>query len=218
MCDHPTGKDTTCGRPIKTDGRRCGYHPLKDKPQVPKDPLLEPVDGITAGVAALATEAKEEEEDLLDYEDAEAAGEEEDDEEDDDAPAGGAGGGKPVKTAEQKKAEADLLEMYKKKPLAEMTPAEKDATITFLREFHAKTLKTRAEAQKKTREKNKEKGLTGSGKKKLTPWEAAFNRERGVALRNGDTEAEWEAKKPRRLAFMLEKHKATCPGCEHPHV
>ena len=201
MCDKVKGNGVVCDKPVKADGR-CGIH---KKTNDANDAVLDPVDAIATGVAAINTH-EEEHDETTDESDAGC-----------DAPHAGAG--KAGKTKEEKAAEAAALIIYKTKPLAEMTPAEKDATITFLRDFHSHTLKKRAEAQKKTREKNIEKGLTGSGKKKVTPWEAAYNRERGQGLGTGDTEEEWEAKKPRKMANLLAKHVEKCDGsCGFAHV
>ena len=198
MCDAVKGDGNKCDKPVKA-GTRCGIH--KDK-----DAAVDPVDAIAAGVAAIPTHDVEEEEEEE---------EEEDDDDDDVAPAGGAGGA-PRKTKEQKAADAAALVIYKTKPLGEMSVAEKDAALVFLRDFHTHTLKKRAEAQQKVRENNKKKGLTGSGKKKVTPWEAAANRVAGM-MRSSRIEVSDE-QMATLISNELAKHKAKCSGCEHPHA
>jgi pyruvate dehydrogenase E1 component alpha subunit len=79
-------------------------------------------------------------------------------------------------------------------------------------------LAKRAEAQKKTREKNKGKGLTGSGKKKVTPWEATANRAAGTMRSSGISEDIISAQMATLIATELAKHKAKCSGCEHTHA
>ena len=205
MCDAVKADGAKCDKPVKADGK-CGIHKAKA--------VADPVDAIATGVAAIDTHDPDDD-DVLRYEE-----EEERDSDDDagsDAPAGGAGApGK--KTKAEKDAEAITLAMYKTKALGDMTPAEKDSALIFFRDFHARTLSKRAEAQKKTREKNKGKGLTGSGKKKVTPWEATANRAAGTMRSSGISEDIISAQMTTLVATELAKHKAKCAGCEHPHA
>ena len=105
------------------------------------------------------------------------------------------------------------------KPVADMTDAEKNDAITYLRAYRKKQIDSYMTGYAKKRESNIEKGLTSEGKKKIQPWVAAANRMAGIIRNNGSSEDMIAAQMPQWVAAQLAKHVAKCDGgCGFAHT